>query len=683
MFLDEIVLENFRIYYAKNTVQFSKDPNHNKNLYLISGSNGFGKTSFITALIWCLYGSRIKYVDDTHRQEINKFGGYKSFAQSNFNRQAQIENEKSYSVSLKFSDFHISSLPYKTLEIIREYDVSNSKETVKILIDNEENELTKDVGPEIFIDEFILPIDIAKFYLFDSEKIVQFAEFNSYEDKRLLSKAYSEILGISKYEQLIETLETVRIKLRKNSATKEQNQKLKLIEEEINDLQMQIELKEKEIQLNANEIDSLTFSRKDYELKILKEGGDSSLDDYSRLIAEKEEVVESVKKIKSHLYEYLEIIPFAIGFNLFRKIQLNKKSVDFSEEDINDLEKDFSKKIRENRLVAELPADSKSAISAEILKLFRESISNSKKNTSKSKMLLSNEESKKLRQIGAFLQNDFRVKVKELSDEYNLRQNEFLQLVRKIITIEKREKDPVIKRYRQKLNEIENNKSVNEDKIKRLQTEIQVTRDMIQAKDRVYIALSKEIELDSNVKEKESFISKLISDLHDYVHKLKAVRKDSLQQSLKSNADLLYHKKNFIGEVIVNLENDILDIQLVDRNGSYLDRNLMSKGEQQIFATIVLKALVEESNFKFPVFIDSPLQKLDFKHSENIIKEFYPSISKQVVILPLLGKELSKNEYTFLSDKLMDTFVIDNISSSASTIKHVDEDNFLSEFVGN
>ena len=60
-----------------------------------------------------------------------------------------------------------------------------------------------------------------------------------------------------------------------------------------------------------------------------------------------------------------------------------------------------------------------------------------------------------------------------------------------------------------------------------------------------------------------------------------------------------------------------------------------------MYATAILNALVEESGIEFPVFIDSPLQKFDSIHSRNVITKFYPSVSKQVVIFPLLGKELS------------------------------------------
>jgi DNA sulfur modification protein DndD len=104
------------------------------------------------------------------------------------------------------------------------------------------------------------------------------------------------------------------------------------------------------------------------------------------------------------------------------------------------------------------------------------------------------------------------------------------------------------------------------------------------------------------------------------------------------------HKTDFIGNVDVVIDNDIIDINLYAMGGTSIKKESLSKGEQQLYATSLLKALVEESNIQFPVFIDSPLQKFDKSHANKIITEFYPTVSKQVVLFPLLHKELMESE---------------------------------------
>lgn len=63
---------------------------------------------------------------------------------------------------------------------------------------------------EIFIRDYILPIEIAKFFFFDAEKIVSFAQINTPEQRQDLSRAYSQVLGIQKYDDLKNELERIQ-----------------------------------------------------------------------------------------------------------------------------------------------------------------------------------------------------------------------------------------------------------------------------------------------------------------------------------------------------------------------------------------------------------------------------------------------------------------------------------------
>ncbi|NDP21176.1 MAG: AAA family ATPase [Paludibacter sp.] len=53
MKINKIKFQNFRIYKGENEILFS--PNPSKNISIIAGKNGFGKTTFLTSLIWLFY----------------------------------------------------------------------------------------------------------------------------------------------------------------------------------------------------------------------------------------------------------------------------------------------------------------------------------------------------------------------------------------------------------------------------------------------------------------------------------------------------------------------------------------------------------------------------------------------------------------------------------------------------
>ena len=61
MIIRSITLNNYRLYKGVNTLSFI-NPDE-KNIMLISGENGFGKTTFLHSLIWCLYGKLMTEVE--------------------------------------------------------------------------------------------------------------------------------------------------------------------------------------------------------------------------------------------------------------------------------------------------------------------------------------------------------------------------------------------------------------------------------------------------------------------------------------------------------------------------------------------------------------------------------------------------------------------------------------------
>ena len=173
------------------------------------------------------------------------------------------------------------------------------------------------------------------------------------------------------------------------------------------------------------------------------------------------------------------------------------------------------------------------------------------------------------------------------------------------------------------------------------------------------------VKLDDLDDKKDKVTSRLIDELNEFIVKYKSEKKYSLQQRIKQELSKLMHKKEFIADVDVEINEDIIDINLIDNKGNVIDKETLSKGEQQLYATALLKSLVDESGIRFPVFIDSPLQKFDKKHSRNIITEFYPTISSQVILFPLLEKELTKKEYELLLPFVSQTFFIENNNSSS------------------
>lgn len=259
MRIKTITLYNYRLYLGTNTISFNEV--EGKNIFLISGQNGFGKTTFLHSLLWCLYGRLMTDVDESVRKDIANKGGYNSFLKSNLNSIAKanlsmypaelltrikrkgyttenekVKNDSVCSITIEFADIFIPSIPCKSLKITRSYDSILDKESTEIFIDGAPNELSKDIGSEVFINDFILNKDIARFFFFDSERIVALADTNTIEEKRKLNSAYNEVLGVKKYEDLKKNLENLRLRFRRKSDDIENREKLISLIEHLEEL---------------------------------------------------------------------------------------------------------------------------------------------------------------------------------------------------------------------------------------------------------------------------------------------------------------------------------------------------------------------------------------------------------------------------------------------------------------
>ena len=80
MIIKHIILNNYRLYEGLNEISFKYEDN--RNIHLICGENGFGKTTFLHSLLWCLYG---RFVGDVPASGQDSNANYNALLQGNLN----------------------------------------------------------------------------------------------------------------------------------------------------------------------------------------------------------------------------------------------------------------------------------------------------------------------------------------------------------------------------------------------------------------------------------------------------------------------------------------------------------------------------------------------------------------------------------------------------------------------
>jgi DNA sulfur modification protein DndD len=679
MKIAKIILTNFRIYKGVNEVSFT--PFSENNISIITGKNGFGKTTFLTSLIWAFYGKLMAQVEDKYRQDIKNSGGYELFLKSLINREIEHDYENKeikvgdFSVEIELTDLLIPSIPCQKVSIKRSFSLASNQENLSILIDGLENELTKDVGYDIFINDFILPREIAKFFFFDAEKIVSLAEAKSKEELSSLSKAYSEVLGIKKYEELKKNLETLQSKLRRNGVTGMDKATLDSLLEKEKELSELIELNDLKIAEIDREISHKKRLSDEIQEKLIREGNAITVEQLKQFKSDRDKLKDESNRIKSKLNKFMELAPFLIAGK--KMIEL-KKQLDYEKKELDnktnalEIKKEvasFASAVLKKLDLTQLSEVDRNLIKEHFNVTIEEKYKHSKKRSSSVVLLgFDQEQNLNFEAIYDNINGPFIHQLNALVQEEKNNRVVLSTINKQIKQAEARKDNEIAKKYREEKAEV-NTKIAELDSIKE-----SLLEELGQFKLRLQILRKELSEYEKNFKLVETDQKKyvvtenLLFKINELIKKVKEEKKYSLQKSLKLGLSKLMHKDGFISNVKVNITNDIMDIELIGSNGNPIKKDSLSKGEQQLYATALLKALVDESGIEFPVFIDSPLQKFDKHHSQNIIQEFYPSISKQVVLLPLLEKELTMEEFELLKPNLSKTFIIQN-ENDRSTIE--------------
>ena len=697
MTIREIELNNFRIYKGKNKINLS--PDGDRNLIIVSGNNGFGKTTFLMSLVWCLYGKNMGKVDELYRKEIDEKGGYSKYIGNSLNFEAQKNGETKFSVAVTFTDVEIPDTPCTEITIVRSYDsATNYDDELEILIDGRKNDLftgsKEEIAKEeeIFIRDYILPIEIAKFFFFDAEKIVSFAQINTPEQRKDLSLAYSQVLGIQKYEDLKSELIRIQDDYRKASAKPQE----KL---EFDGLISAIKIKEESIQNLLDEIDNLEDDRvikrhesAELQSQLIREGDLMSIDELDRLNNRKTNLNTALRETEDGLKDFYSLIPFGLSGGIMAELLSQLESEKAYKQNILQLEGINDK----TDIILGDIEEARKDITFRIDYKTREFYETQIKQLIKKHFYNGFDDSKfeNFSTLHDFSQGqieDFTrliVKVKDSKSSFELLFNKYSKLKAELFSIEKRIREAEKKAESDYVQKIRARKEKLDREIDSIGEEIGEKRKEIESINEQVIAhkkqkeiLSKKIDVADQNRAVDNEATRLIHKIQKFLIRFKDEKKKALAKKLETKLQSYLHKTNLVQKVIVDINGngDDVDISLYDYDDKKIDNSILSMGERQMFASALLSALVDETEIEFPVFIDSPMQKFDPLHTKNVLTKFYPNVSKQVILFPLLKKELTEDEYRYIEPIVSKSYLISN-KKGGSHFVEVKPENLFEEY---
>ena len=155
--------------------------------------------------------------------------------------------------------------------------------------------------------------------------------------------------------------------------------------------------------------------------------------------------------------------------------------------------------------------------------------------------------------------------------------------------------------------------------------------------------------------------------LDEYSRSLRNEKISLLESNVLRGLDILLHKKDFIKKVTIDKET--FAVKLYNGNDDEITKNMLSKGELQIYATALVWGLAKTSGRPLPFMIDTPLARLDVDHRSTVVESFFPETSQQTIVLST-DSEIDSHYYEKLKPYISKSYTIAFDSSKGKTRIH-------------
>ena len=672
MKIKRISLYNIGPYVGLNSFDFSLDKN--KNIVLIGGKNGAGKTTFFKSIKTCLYGCKVWGFDAPCKEYYSVINGL-------VNSKSMYANSAVAFIEIEL--FFYDGKQENIYTLHREWKKSkmtfceffNVKKNGDLIIGHDEND---------FINYLlsIIPPDMFNLYFFDGESIAEF--FLGSEGNKNFRNAFLKLYGLDTLSIMVENFNRNIKKGNSNNSNYIAYLNAKTTYE---DAEESCDLIAKELSSYEAELDATQMLIEALQVNYKKDGG-ISLAEWKKLNSDllKEESDREIinKWLKDMANHYL---PFIILNNemeaLLRSLDENQKSQksrllidEFKSAEFVLAIDSFIKKHNLSNIVAKDLAEYLSS-------------SFTLDNCSLNYDLSINQLNKVISQIhekAGFDRNLIKENVVRLND--SLDETKRIREVLSSSNIDNyehfiAEKEQLEKRISELHLLIADQKKKYEASKDQLEISI---KDLNSCK-AAYESVLKSKSI-SNISERAAAAFSLVEE------RLVARQAKLLQSEFIRCFNSIINKNNFIDGIVVDGKINVIPYKYItirreqlenysNHNQAFLnvfkDANLVmemnklefcevdsirvpapitapfSQGERQVYIMSLYLALLKTSHKDIPFFIDTPFARIDSSHRESIVSEFFMKLDNQMFVLST-DEEIVGDYKSMMNEKISNTF---------------------------
>ncbi|MBE3109162.1 MAG: AAA family ATPase [Acidobacteria bacterium] len=631
-------MRNFKRFYGKHLLDLAPDASGEKPLILIGGDNGSGKTSIHEAINYALY-------EDDDLPGITTRPNYLRAVQDRLNRRALDEGQQDFAVVLEL--LVTSGDDERCFRIERKWDVSGRHNVTPSLQIRPCLTVCENGRPLDWIDadnptalqDFlrnILPPRIAPFFIFDGERIQDFADESGHEQRMV--DAIEDILHINVYKMLREDLKKQVVDyLERSEVAPAETGDFFTLQQEAERIEGDLEAKRDRLAEIAREIDEQHRARKraEEELRRIASPHASQRDE---LILEQQRLEQELESVKTDIQKAFEPLPVMLAGALCNDLRETLRREGLSISTPDGLEQLRAKVVLVEEGVFVVPnpkPPSSVAMSKAQTGFYRKRFRRVAEDVFE---LSAGGSMQRLHDVGEgerqniLARLDFvaqrAASIREAIDRRERIAGELRDIQNKLQTTSD---DPRVK-------EVIRQKQDTDENIGRLEEESHAVEAGIQQLEADSASRQRQIEDRQRTRQATTEAKRVIKlaqearlTLDTFIKRLAPEK----LASLKTHFEDMYRRLRRPEDPVfgIDIDSETWQVILKDKKGRPLEKRVFSAGMKELYALSLLWALARASGRELPIVIDTPAGRLDTTNRRALFEKYLPYAGHQVIVL--------------------------------------------------
>lgn len=649
MLFKKLVFQNYKTYYGVQELNLnitpSPDTDIQKNIILVGGLNGAGKTTIIRAIQDVLYGSR-DISDDEYKKKFSNVINNTFFVEGGNTCSVSLflETESGEEWQLQVKWYFDKRKVMTHFERDLYIKPAGADRVKKRKVENHEmyNKL---------IDR-IMPFHASPFFIFDGEEVKEIILRQSSKEMR---ESIHKITGMHAYEQLIKDLMEANKEIDReltravrNQEVGKLNDELEEVEEELGKYEKRQTVLRKKLHQIKIDIEKLHMERQDILLNNSK-----SREEFVKVLTRTQEQKNQAEETLNKEYQknIISIILSDQITQLKKVLKEEKEYRDFKVAREHSLRP--YRKFMDSLLVKEVTPPLTAEQIEQINKIGEEIwLGSTERNLEELSELhdLSKSDYNTLISFGIYNRSRFtelRNKITTLNLEH---ERIMMELKNAPESVDTTNIDAKLSSLSKEEGELSLRSRSTVKKVRSLEDQ------KVNIRNKISRISPEKIGNYEELQQQQRQVTATIKALKEFIQEDTKLKAKIIQSEFSNMLNKLFRKQDEFGKIEFDIET--YSIRLYNDKMQEVSIQDRSAGEMQMISSALIWAMIKVSDLDLPVVIDTPLGRLDSYHRNQLIEHYYNHLSHQVIILST-DTEITKEYIDIMSKYTIREYMLD------------------------